>query len=383
MAVFLGHKKPVAGTLKASTGIERSDADVDVSHNNNNKSPSKKRSVLSAITKKNVKLKAELVKNSRLELAQTQLSGARVDGRAAGVCTESARSVAAPPDAATSSSSSSRRCFTLGARKDTLSGAPVAAFLAQEAQLFGAVSLPNLDNAPPPPSSAQGAPHAVAPALSAVDCTDEKLDAYRRRIHRLDSSHSAHLAGSNSSLSSCEDAHAQFVRSDRDVHAHYVVSDRDAHSQYVSSGKAHSFNVPESATTHYSIGSNFQRSFAYSSMHTTANRYDATGNSVQQPDSSNNTLLVVRDVKARSCESEMDVASASAASAPVSEGGTPPSERTCHAHALAKNLEPEFRQRLFTAPPAMMRPSRKAFRLKSGRRHNEADVSHVLANGKQ
>ena len=342
----MGYKKSLKSNL-----IEHNDT-VD---RNGNKT-------LSAAAKKNVKLKAELVKNARRKEVDQSSSGADL---ATSDVSDRRSSATQQKDAA--AKEKTKRRFTIGGRKISTGSkprSPICAFLVQEAQLFGAVSLPNLDDALTSAAQADTAGDKTTTAAAVVDdVTEQKLDAYRRRIHRLDSSNSACSRASTSSLASNGGG---CVADD--------VVDEDAHSQFVNAGKARSFPAAGNSITADETPSNFQRMYYYA-MDTNSSHTGDVSADRRSLNNHSGTLRVVRDAKARSCENEMNIETAAAST-------SPPSERMSTAQALAKNLEPEFRQRLFTAPPAMMRPSRKAFRLKSGQRHQEADVSHVFGHGR-
>lgn len=238
---------------------------------------------------------------------------------------------------------------------------PISAFLLQETQILGALSLPNLDDA-------IGSPK-----------TTEKLEAYRWCLTSSASTTSttthenSDAKHSDVAVEQQRQRQSHANRSHRDSSSSCSSAD-DAHAHFIEAGKASSFHCHTSDTG----GSTSDRTGA-SSWYTDSgeSRAFVRGEYKSSLDSrylNTHSSLAAQDVKARSVGNEIHLSSSGSTATTTATANTTMSDIVAN-HALAKNLEPAFRQRLFTAPPAMMRPHRRAFRLKSGQRSGGSQLT--------
>ena len=238
----------------------------------------------------------------------------------------------------------------------------ISALLFHDAQVFGAVSLPNLADAMTSPVAVQD------------DDEDEKtrrrrrkaegkLEAYRHRMY----SHGDKCGGertSSVSSASCDDgsdgAVTSTTRSGSDVH--------------ISTLSPVILRMRRDAITAQSFSSNSSLSSTGSAP--ICDVTDMLSSSAGAQESrrrvsmGRRTHLSVaeRDERARSLGSECIVTSQTSGGVGLDQPVVSP------AFAQASGLDSDYRQRLLTAPPALMRPYRRAFRLKSGQRHAVGDA---------
>ena len=240
----------------------------------------------------------------------------------------------------------------------------ISALLFQDAQVFGAVSLPNLANAmtTPTPSPPPNAVEDEAKTSRRRRKAAIKLDAYRHRMF--------------SHTDQCDDESTPSISGasfDDDCES---VTSSNVH---VSTLSPVILRMRRDAITSLSFSSNSSLS-STGSAPVTCDISDMLAPSSSLKDircrvsTGRRTHLSVaeRDERVRSLGSEASGVTSQQTSSSVGYDQPVVSP----AFTQSRGLDSDYRQRLLTAPPALMRPYRRAFRFKSGQRHATSDA-HV------